>query len=358
MIRLSLIPVFLGTCFNFAGNNPPYPMSDYVLSMDVDPATRRQEAKASDNWPITWAEDGHQYSSFGDGTGFGTMGNCWKCPERASLGFSRIEGDWDSYRGINVWGGAEAENPDQFGGKSYGIISIGGKLYMHWGGNKDVDGSDGDFTEESRIGVSTDHSKTWTLADWKWTKANDQIYGGTFLNFGKDNAGARDHYVYSYFVGIPSDGTWGFQKPGLVFLSRTPRDQIMNFEHWEWHAGTDDSGDPKWGKRIGDKKPVFEEPNGVRVLAVAYNPGLKRYILTNNHNDNGGDLGVFESPEPWGPWKTIGYYDNWQNAKLTLQYNFAPKWWSADGKDFSLIYSDNDSWISIRGSFSVKTSDP
>ena len=54
-----------------------YPDSVEILDFMVDMTTLGEEcpmkpcSQGSDNWPITWADDGHQYTSWGDGCGFG-----------------------------------------------------------------------------------------------------------------------------------------------------------------------------------------------------------------------------------------------------------------------------------------------
>jgi len=85
----------------------PYPPSSVITDMSLDWSTHRRQAIGSDNWQLTWAQDDHQYGAWGDGGGFGgTNSN-----GRVGLGFGRIEGDWDNYRGFNVWGGKNPENP-------------------------------------------------------------------------------------------------------------------------------------------------------------------------------------------------------------------------------------------------------
>jgi hypothetical protein len=106
--------------------NPPYRPSDLIERMDLDWSTYRHEAQGSDNWPTTWAADGNVYTSWGDGGGFGGSNTL----SRVSLGIARTEGPFDNYQVFNVWGGHNAASPSSFGGKSYGIISIGGVLYM------------------------------------------------------------------------------------------------------------------------------------------------------------------------------------------------------------------------------------
>ena len=280
----------------------PYPPSPVIWNIIWDFTSHIKLAPGSDNWPITWADDDHQYTTWGDGGGFGgTNSN-----GRVSLSVARVEGTWDNYKGYNVWGGINSENPSQFGGKSYGIISIGEILYMWWGGT-DSGGSDGSFLTETRVGISTDHSKTWTLSTWKFVKS-DLLYGGTFLNFGKDYAGARDNFVYSYFPRLTSaNGAWGYQKPGKVDLARVPKDKIMDKNAYEFFAGFDNNGIPTWMTNPLLRQPVFEGPEGVRLVSVTYNAPLGRYFLTNNHTDNQGNLGIFDAPNPWGPWTTVAY---------------------------------------------------
>jgi len=47
----------------------PYPSSTVITDMNFDFSTHTREAEGSDNWPITWADDDHQYTSWGDGNG-------------------------------------------------------------------------------------------------------------------------------------------------------------------------------------------------------------------------------------------------------------------------------------------------
>ena len=89
----------------------PYPPSPVIKRVAFDFETHKRRAPGSDNWAITWVGDDHQYAAWGDGGGFGgTNGD-----GRVSLGVARIEGPADKYRGVNVWGGKEAQNAAKFG---------------------------------------------------------------------------------------------------------------------------------------------------------------------------------------------------------------------------------------------------
>jgi hypothetical protein len=54
-------------------------------------------------------------------------------------------------------------------------------------------------------------------------------------------------------------------------------------------------------------------------------------------NDQGG-WGIFDAPQPWGPWTTAFYTDNWGLGQ-THGYRIPAAWIAADGKSFHLVFS-------------------
>ena len=48
---------------------PPYPDSTVITAVSYDWNSLETAAPGSDNWPMTWAADGDQYTTFGDGGG-------------------------------------------------------------------------------------------------------------------------------------------------------------------------------------------------------------------------------------------------------------------------------------------------
>jgi hypothetical protein len=324
----------------------PYPASQHIFGMSIDWLTWKRQAIGSDNWPLTWADNDQQYASWGDGGGFGATGT----EGRVSLGVARIEGNWDNFTGRNVWGGKNTENPAQFGGKSYGIVSVGGRLYK-WVSP----GSGVENYKEARLAMSSDHGATWTKANWAFTQQEALILP-TILQFGRDYAGARDNYVYHYAIRLREATVRMIQKPGAIDLMRVPKDRIMERAQYEFFAGLDSAGNPLWVKDIQARVPVFQDANGVGWNAsVIYNAGLGRYLLATEHSATyNGNLGLFDAPQPWGPWTTVGYYTNWESRGSNFFWNFSSKWMSADGKDFTLVFTgtgENDAWNSVRGRF-------
>ena len=386
----------------------PYPPSPVIADFSLEWSTHVRHAPGSDNWQLTWADDDHQYGAWGDGGGFGGTNS----DGRAGLGFGRIEGDWNDYHGFNVWGGKDPENPAQFTGKSWGTICLGGILYS-WITPDDPDtGGKRDHYRYIQLARSTDHAAHWAKADWRWW-CEDNLIIPTFLVNGKDNAGARDDYVYSYFIRPQNPGRQGRQpiratarpkwsapvgreslsknftifevsgtditqaefglevhKPGALFLARAPKDKLFaGRDVYEWFTGMKD-GRPAWGP-LEAKTPVFENPEGTGwCVSASYNPGLKRYLLATEHTaSHSSVMALFDAPEPWGPWTTVKYWtenerfgqtrpgSNLDWADNIFFFSFAPKWLSEDGRSFTLVFTgggrgkDNDSMNTVRGTF-------
>ncbi len=327
----------------------PYPGSTVIPEISFRWETHRQSAPGSDNWPLTWSADDHQYTTFGDGGGFAGS----RVRGRVSLGLARVEGTAASYRGHNIWGGADAETSAKFMGKSYGILAIGPELYMWRCGA----GSGAAAFDFQQLHSSSDGGISWRAASWLFPKSLT-FYCPTFLQFGKGYAGARDAYVYMY-AAERNDATWRAQVPGAIILMRAPRDRLMERAAYTFFAGMDAGGEPRWSVDAADRKAVFADPNGVRLASAAYNPSLGRYLLTTEHAPKGsGNIGIFDAAEPWGPWTTVLYEDGWGSGHVpptTFFVNFAPKWWGNGGKDFVLAFSGDgtlDSWNTVEGSFS------
>ena len=209
-----------------------------------------QSAPGSDNWPTTWADDGHLYTAWGDGGGFGGTNS----DGRVSLGFARLEGASDNYQAFNVWGGKNPENPAQFQGKSYGLLSVGGVLYA-W---LMVQESGIPAYRQSRMAWSTDHGATWSRG-FSIAEPDQAFAVPTFVNFGQDYQGARDNFVY-VFAGKPingCDGGGGRCIGNDVDLARVPKDQITVRASYEFFQGLDPNGDPVWSSDIAARQPVL-----------------------------------------------------------------------------------------------------
>jgi hypothetical protein len=137
------------------------------------------------------------------------------------------------------------------------------------------------------------------------------------------------------------------------------------------------NGRPIWAP-LSEKKPVFENPDGTGwCVSAVYNPGLDRYLLATEHSvSHAGVMSLFDAPEPWGPWTTVKYWtteDRFGRSRpgSTLEwadnvffFSFAPKWFSTDGRSFTLVFTgggsgrNNDSFNTVRGSFHLRNPSP
>ena len=192
LIWILAVLVFSGALF---AQKSPYPKSPVIKDVKFNWPTHVRLASGSDNWPVTWADDNQQYTVWGDGGGFGGTNSAG----RTSIGVAKIAGTWHAFKAENVWGGYANDNKHKVKGKSYGIISINGVLYM-WV-FKHV--PNGPFYDHIYLAHSKDKGETWTFSDWKFSR-EDKFMTPTFCNFGKDYQGARDEYVYSYFIRFQS----------------------------------------------------------------------------------------------------------------------------------------------------------
>jgi hypothetical protein len=153
-----------------------------------------------------------------------------------------------------------------------------------------------------------------------------------FLNFGRDYAGARDGFVYTY----TQDGPSAYESDNSLLLARVPKERIRDRGAWEFFMGLDGGGRPRWTADVAQAGPVFSYPANCQRVDVVYDAGIKRYLMALAFDHTGG-WGLFDAPEPWGPWTTI-LYRQWDVAG-THGYRLPAKWISEDGLELMLVFS-------------------
>jgi hypothetical protein len=346
----------------------PYPASSVIVGVRIDWSTHQRGAIGSDNFMMTWADDEHQYGIWGDGGGFGGD----NAKHRVLFGVARIEGPHHAFKAFNRLGHREnSEHEAKLTGKSWGMVSVGGILYA-WIHPDPIGGTGGKWDwifREARLHSSADHGATWRAADWAFT-LGERLAGGNILQFGRDYAGARDEFVYHYLVDVmqPDVTTNRLQTPGKIVLLRAPKTRLMERDAYEFYAGPSNAR-PRWSKHLADRRAIFEDPKGIGPTAgISYNPGLKRYLLcVENSQPTAGNLGVFEAPEPWGPWSTVVYltqstgtwFGHNNNGPHDVPANnffwhFPTKWMDPAGRDVSVNFTgggrgrNNDSFNTVR----------
>lgn len=321
-----LKPFLEPICQSVVGD-APYPHSEVITSVVwADASTIVHQADGSDNWPITWADDGEQYTAYGDGWGFGP-----RVPNKLSLGFAKVTGDPPG-TGMNIRSSSGEQIGDgRSGKKASGMLSVNGTLYMLVR-NADNNG------RQSQIARSSDHGLTWIWSPWKFAELGYPC----FLNFRRDYAGARDGYVYAYSPDTPS----AYNETDTVVLARVPIKSIIDRDAYEFYSGVDARGDPVWSGDINQRKAVFTFPGGCNRIDVIYNAPLGRYLLVMRSRAEAGgknQFSIYDAPEPWGPWTTVFYTENW-DVDPGESAHIPAKWISADGKTCHLVFAGSDSF--------------
>ena len=307
----------------------PYPFSRVIKSVHWAPTNEIiRLAKGSDNWPVTSAADGLVYGAFGDGNGFEPF-----LRRKVSLGLAEIHGDPPYLAGANIPTTPTFFGDGAAGAKASGLLMLDDMLFMLV---RNV--------TNSQLLWSLDNGHSWTAASWKLTNS----FGcPTFLNFGANYTGARDPYVYIY----SADSSSAYEPADRFVLARVHNEEIKEQESYEYFKEMDSSGKPIWTKNVGDRGAVFEFANNCYRSGTTYDAGLKRYfwcqILPHSKHPQGprfqGGFGIYDAPEPWGPWTTVYFTTDWDVGPGESS-SFPTKWMSADGKTVHLLFSGDDSF--------------
>lgn len=160
---------------------------------------------------------------------------------------------------------------------------------------------------------------------------------------------------------------FGFSRAGELYLARVPRAHVLDAKHYEWFAGAS-GGQPDWQGEFERKRPVFNDPNGyLWHVGVQFVAGLDRFLLTKPHFASGADrslpegdrskcasLGVFDAPNPWGPWTTVYCEDRFIDGRFKFTHFIPGKFIDAEAKSFWLAWSgypEYDNVNFVRGEF-------
>jgi hypothetical protein len=321
-----------------AAVRPPVPPSPVIRDIRWAPlGSIVRHGYHCDLWPMTWADDDWLYTAWGDGNGFEPH-----IEVRCSMGLGRVQGHPPTLVCENVRSAdAEDRGDGRRGRKASGMLMVDGVLYM-LRRNADQDG------RMTQLCWSTDHGKQWVFADWMF----ERFGAATFLNFGKNYAGARDGYVYVY----AHDRDTAYLPADRMILMRVPKDRLRDEGAYEYFVDRNGDGSARWSADIEQRGAVFTHPKSCMRGGVSYNAGLQRYIWwqqlprsLDSASDTRfhGGMGVYDAPEPWGPW-TCAYFREYWDIGGGESGNFPTKWMSDDGRQAYLVFSGND-YMSVRG---------
>jgi len=300
-----------------------------------------------DTFPMTWGDDDEIYTSAGDP-------NWGVSPD--GLDVERFSGGPTDYKITQInpmsdyrgWGGN--------GPKPSGMLCVEGILYLAFQNLRGIQkapyslisqhGSDAHIVHAVRdncgFGVGA-----WVPAFANITAPmfpGHKFGGPAFVNFGRNNANARDGYVYA----VSSD-QW--DNGSNLRLGRVPKDSILCRETWEWVCAYGPSGEPAWSHDLDASVPVLSLHRWLGLPEMVYLAGIRRYLLLtwrlhkDFSGDDGTDLIVLDAPEPWGPFSLVHFEEYWEGKAFNPYCPRIPlKWMNADG--FT-------GWLQFSGSWSV-----
>ena len=142
-----------------------------------------------------------------------------------------------------------------------------------------------------------------------------------------------------------------------MVLARVSKERIRQRSAYEFFQRIDGTGQPLWSKDIARRSAVFSHAGHCYRSGISYNPGLRRYfwcqILPGGDTRFRGGLAIFDAPEPWGPWTTVFYTEDWDTGPGETA-SFPTKWMSADGKTLHMVFSGNDSFSVRKATLAIK----
>jgi hypothetical protein len=324
-VSAALAGLVLATAAGVLADGSPYPPSRAIEGLTWHWDTLRQAAHGSDLWPVTWAPDGNLYLAWGDGGGFGGTDS----DGRVAMGFARIGGSPESYSACNVNGGRDPEHPSSFPelGKTAGLTCVDGVLYV-WLNTQNGEWPDVDF----RLIWSRDLGATWETAPWIFAKGQGRFRPTAF---GQDYGSVPERLAgFVYFLGDRQG------RQADTFMGRVPGGKLADRSAYQFLSASAAGGSPTWDRDVERARPIFSDPHS-GLVSVWYAPALKRYIAAGYHGGPG-ELGVFDAPEPWGPWTTVAYYDDWGGMGSEgegLTCSFPQAWMSADGLTMWCVFA-------------------
>ncbi len=323
-----------------------------------------RDCRSGDNWCITWAGDGHQYTSMDDGYG-------WQEEKDFNTRVWRIQGGPD-HSGDDPFCAEFLPGFPEYlqrgGWYGYGIIAVDDILY-NFVTRAAHDRWSGPF-QGAKLLYSPDFGKTWLRHDGQdasidrfstepetmffWHEDADWAFSQMdFVQHGQNNSLAKDEYVYLY---SPNG-----RRPHQLNLARVPHDRILDRSAYRFFIRHNADGSAQWTEEsdIHQRGTVHVFPENWGWYSwlpkAVYNPGLDCYIMTTGGtermgdswmHDSTGSLGFYWAKTAWGPWTELYYEADWfvdDERNRLYQPTLSPKWISPDGTEMILIFSDAQS---------------
>jgi hypothetical protein len=134
-----------------------------------------------------------------------------------------------------------------------------------------------------------------------------------------------------------------------MVLARVPRQRVLERAAYEFYAGTEPGGGPRWAAEIADRAAVLAIPKGCYRSGVTFDAGIGRYLwvvvipVATAGAGRNGSLSIFDAPEPWGPWTTAYHAGSW-DVDTGETASFPSRWMLDGGRTLHLVFSGEDSF--------------
>jgi len=290
-----------------------------------------------DTFPLTWADDDAIYASSGD--------PCWG-ESHDGLDVEKFTGDspadWKitKFAHMNEYTGWGGNGP-----KPTGMICVDGILYLAFQNllreKPPLYGLVSQHGSDAQIVYSPKRWGWWIphMNEMKNPMFPGSKFGGpAFVQHGKNNADARDDYVYA----VSSD-QW--DNGSNIRVGRVPKDKITGYATWEWVCAWDTEGKPVWSGVLENAIPVLSAYKMFGCPEMVYLPKLKRYLFLSwrLHKDfspvDGTDLIVLEAENPWGPFSFVHYEESWEGDLNPYCPRVPLKWMADDNLSGHILFS-------------------
>jgi hypothetical protein len=171
-----------------------------------------------------------------------------------------------------------------------------------------------------------------------------------FVDFGKDMEHSPDGMAYLVAQGADSSNP----QPRPAHLSWITADQVYLLrvkpsletinapKAYEFFAGHDAQGHPKWVRDLKQIKPLLEWNNHMGCVTATYFAPVKKFLMCVTDGGNTCarmDTYILEADALTGPWRLVTYLKNFGEQSYFV--NFPSKFISPDGRTAWLCYSGN-----------------
>jgi GH43 family beta-xylosidase len=353
---------------------PDCPFERSTELVGVEFLGRHSDYHLADTWYPSWAADGHLYSPFTDGAVEGDLSISdahWQDQgkENVRTGQAVMIGDDPLNLTIRSLGMAKASPGAEYAGR-YPCGSLVHNGIWYYGtyclGPRGATPHEGVTYNWPVLGpmpgfrVSRDLGKTWQPSPHTPEKplfpepaqphGPVKIGAPHFVDFGRNMEHSPDGKAY-----LVAHGTTRTSPPArfghnswitgdqvyLLRIQPSP-DTINRLGAYEFFAGNDAQGRPRWTRDFSRIAPLLEWKDNMGCVTVTYFAPLKKYLMC--VTDGGNTCSrmntyLLESDKLTCPWRLVTYLKNFGEQAYFV--NFPSKFISADGRTAWLCYSGN-----------------